>query len=388
MKMRWLGLTAALAAAGAAQTGSVVGREGRYWIGTLTGSVTLHGTKNIRVVSPGSIRVDGGDRNDISYVLRARAKAQSEDAARAIFRRMTVRPRQQQNWEVLDVFVPQQASASADIELRVPRSLKMTMLESHGETIQVFDLNGSLQAVSAGGELQVDRVEGDVVVRTGGGQVRLGRIGRKVDCYSGAGRIIADSIGGAAELNTEGGDISVKEARGVVNASTGGGNIHIERAYLGVTAGTRGGLIEVVQAGGPVTAFTGTGSIRVRSAGDVQCQSGLGAIQLRSVHGGLRASTGNGSIIADLAASQPLADSTLSTAMGDITVYIPSNLAVTVQAINNSPGRYRIVSDFSEIQPRLDPEAVRIEAQGSLNGGGPVLRLTGAGGMIYLRRQK
>jgi DUF4097 and DUF4098 domain-containing protein YvlB len=388
MKMRWFGLTAALAAAGAAQTGSVVGREGRYWTGTLTGTVALRSAKSIRVVSNGSIRVDGGARGDIAYVLTAHTRAQSEDAARIIFKRVGVKAHQQQNTMVLEVLVPQQAQTAADITLKVPRSLRATALESLGETIQVFDLEGSLQAVSAGGELQVDRVQGDVVVRTGGGQVRLGRIGRKVDCYSGAGRIYADSIGGAAELNTEGGDIFVKEAMGTVSASTGGGNIHIERAQYGVTAGTRGGLIEVVHANGPVTALTGTGSIRVRSAANVQCQSGLGAIQLRSVFGGLRASTASGSIVADLSAVQPLRDSELSTAMGDITVYIPSNLAVTVQAVNNTPGRFRIVSDFSEIQPRLDPQAARIEAQGSLNGGGPILRLTGAGGMIYLRRQK
>jgi hypothetical protein len=67
-------------------------------------------------------------------------------------------------------------------------------------------------------------------------------------------------------------------------------------------------------------------------------------------------------------------------------VFIPSNLAVTVQAISASPGGRRIVSDFAEIRTRAGG-GIRAEAEGSLNGGGPLLRLTALGGNIYLQRQ-
>jgi len=173
-----------------------------------------------------------------------------------------------------------------------------------------------------------------------------------------------------------------------VRASTGGGNIRVERAGGPVTAATGGGLIDVGQAGGQVAAESGAGSIKVRLARGVRCESGSGSIQLVSVFGSLRASTGAGSILAELVAGKPLEDSVLSTGSGDITVFIPSNLAVTIQAISDSPGLQRIISDFPEIQARVYSRAGRAEAQGALNGGGPVLKLAASDGAIYLRRQK
>jgi hypothetical protein len=52
-------------------------------------------------------------------------------------------------------------------------------------------------------------------------------------------------------------------------------------------------------------------------------------------------------------AGKPLEDSVLSTGSGDITVFIPSNLVVTIQAISTSPGLQKIISDFPEIQARV-----------------------------------
>ena len=52
------------------------------------------------------------------------------------------------------------------------------------------------------------------------------------------------------------------------------------------------------------------------------------------------------------------------------------------------PGR--IISDFTEIRVQLEAHAGAnpVFAEGSLNGGGPVLRINVIGGTIYLRREK
>jgi hypothetical protein len=76
-----------------------------------------------------------------------------------------------------------------------------------------------------------------------------------------------------------------------------------------------------------------------------------------------------------------LVDSYLSTGNGDITVLIPSNLSVTVQAQDNQ----RIVSEFRELAIRR--QGPRVIAEGSLNGGGPLLQISGLGGTIFLKRQ-
>jgi hypothetical protein len=86
----------------------------------------------------------------------------------------------------------------------------------------------------------------------------------------------------------------------------------------------------------------------------------------------------------------PLQDSALSTGAGDITVYIPSNLPLTIKALNENGPAGKIISEFSEIMVRQAAEAARqgVMAEGVLNGGGPVLRLTSTGGTIYVKRQR
>ncbi len=86
---------------------------------------------------------------------------------------------------------------------------------------------------------------------------------------------------------------------------------------------------------------------------------------------------------------QFMADSILSTNAGDITVLIPSNLALTVQATNESGGSGRIISDFPQFRPQAGglPGAPLV-AEGALNGGGPLLRVNVMGGTIYLHRSK
>jgi DUF4097 and DUF4098 domain-containing protein YvlB len=241
---------------------------------------------------------------------------------------------------------------------------------------------------TAAGAVQIDRIGGAVTVRTGGGGVRLDKIGGTVECFTGGGNITAGLLSGEATLATGGGEIVVREARGLVHARTLGGNIRIERADRGVQAAAMRGLVDVMQAGGPVRVETGTGSIRVRASANVHCESETGTIQLQANSGGLRAITKTGSILADLSGVQKLENSTLVTSAGDITVLIPSNLRVTVEAINSTSGGQRIVSDFGGARPRPDRGTTGSVAEVAVNGGGPVLRLTTAGGTIYLRRQK
>ena len=198
-----------------------------------------------------------------------------------------------------------------------------------------------------------------------------------------------ENAGAAANIETAGGEIVIREAGGPVQASTGGGNIRVERAAGSVVARTAGGLIQVEQAEGPVTAESSGGAIQVNSAHGVRCESAGGAIRLHNVAGAVRAFANSGSILAELARSA-LADSVLTTNAGDITVVIPSNLALTVEAINESGGAGRISSDFPQIRMRNNgaSEAGPLVAEGALNGGGPMLRVNVVGGTIYLRRTK
>ena len=127
------------------------------------------------------------------------------------------------------------------------------------------------------------------------------------------------------------------------------------------------------------------GPVQVGGALGVSCESVSGGVRLSNISGSMKVSTSLGSILANLLNSR-LADSFLATANGDITVLIPSNVGVTIQAQNNMADTLRrIISDFPAIQTRR--QGTRVVAEGQVNGGGPLLQLSGTGGTIFIRRQ-
>jgi len=77
----------------------------------------------------------------------------------------------------------------------------------------------------------------------------------------------------------------------------------------------------------------------------------------------------------------------LATGSGDITVSIPSNVSVTIPAESDmADAPRRIVSEFPQVPVRR--QGTRLVAQGAVNGGGPVLRISAAIGTIFIRRQR
>lgn len=373
-----------LAAGGAlwAQQQTGLAREGRYWVETVSGRAAIEKAGRLRVSTRGEITLRGEERADLAYSIKKRVKAESEEAARQLLRQFVLERARRAGWVELRLRPPVRGEAEAVLGLRAPRGLSEVILLTEGGGIQAENLAGRLRAETGGGHLRLEGIQGGLTVRSGGGNLRLGKIAGSVRCISGGGSITAEWLGGEAELTTGGGEILVRQAAGPLHVATAGGNIRIERARS-VTAASGGGLIDVLEAEGPVAAETAAGAIKVRAARGLRLNSGAGGIQLDGVRGAVRAATGAGNIVAALAPSPPLEDSQLSTDSGDITVLLPSNLAVTVEAIHaGGPGR--IVSDFPEIGVRQ--AGAGTQARGTLNGGGPLLRLSASGGTIYLRR--
>jgi DUF4097 and DUF4098 domain-containing protein YvlB len=167
----------------------------------------------------------------------------------------------------------------------------------------------------------------------------------------------------------------------------------VDRAGSSVEAHTAEGVIEIAQSNGMVFADTHDGSIQIGSARGVRCQSGAGPVRVKTSSGPLQVQTALGSILAELFAGAHLEDSSLVAGAGDITVLIPSNVALSVVARNDSGANPRIVSDFSELRvrsiaPARPAVALPMVYQGSINGGGPLLTLNTAGGIIYVKKSK
>jgi len=101
-----------------------------------------------------------------------------------------------------------------------------------------------------------------------------------------------------------------------------------------------------------VSADTRGGSIQVGSARGIRCESAAGGVRVKTASAPLHVATSVGNILAELLAGTHLDDSSLVADGGDITVLIPSNLAVSILAQNDSGGDPRIISDFPEIHVR------------------------------------
>ena len=378
----------------AAQTESAITRDGGYWVRTIQGSVDSSAGDRLRVETTGNVTLRGSATEQSTYTLTVRVKAGDAREAEGLLERVNVKTGTEGGWAYLKVTPPRLVSSGLELTVTGSRALRDVFAETRGGNVQASGWDGDFEARSAGGRIAVDRIRGHSELRTAGGDIEVGSVSGAVRCFSGGGVIRVENAGAAAWLETAGGEIFVHQAAGPVQASTGGGNIRIERAASTVVARTAGGLIQVQQADGPVTAESSGGAIQVNSANGVRCESAGGAIRLRNVAGAVHAFANSGSIMAELVsgggvAGHGMADSVLSTNAGDITVLIPSNLALTVQAINESGGSGRINSDFPQVRPQGGGlPGGPLMAEGALNGGGPLLRVNVVGGTIYLRKAK
>ncbi len=381
------------AALASAQSESPITRDGAYWVRTIQGSLEASGG-GLRVETTGNVTLQGAAGGQATYTLKVRVRAADAREAEALLGRLSVKTGTEGGWAYLKVTPPRLGSSGLELSVTGPRALRQVRAETLGGNVRASDWDGDFEARSGGGQIAVDRIRGRSELRTAGGEIDVGNVSGPVRCFSGGGGIRVDNAGASVSLETAGGEIVVHQAGGPVQASTGGGNIRIERAASTVVARTAGGLIQVQQADGPVTAESSGGAIQVNSANGVRCESAGGAIRLRNVAGAVHAFANSGSIMAELlsggrGSGHGMADSILSTNAGDITVLIPSNLALTIQAMNESGGSGRIDSDFPQVrtQPGTLPGGPLV-AEGTLNGGGPLLRVNVTGGTIYLRRAK
>ncbi|HME11125.1 MAG TPA: hypothetical protein VKG25_28980 [Bryobacteraceae bacterium] len=388
MKIRLLTMAGfALLASG--QTESPVVREGNYWVRTFSGSVPADAVARVRVITEGNVKVHGESAKVITYSVKVPVRARDKEQAESLLRTFAMRVQSAGPHMILELGARRMTGDGPNVTLTVPRGLEQLILETRGGNVQVTDFDGEFTGSSAGGQIDIDRLNAAASVKTAGGDIRVGRVNGPVRCSSGGGSITVDSVGGDSWFETAGGDITVHDARGRVHAATGGGNIRVEKSGGAVEARTDGGLIEVQQAAGLVNALSSGGAIQVNSAQGVRCEAAAGMIRLRNVAGALNASTAAGSILAELLAGNRIQDSTLTASAGDITVVLSSKISVTVFAQNVTGGGGRIISDFPEIRMQpATPGAVPAIAQGSLNGGGPMLRIVATGGTIYLRREK
>ena len=362
-------------------------RDGPFWVQTDSGFVSVPERGALRLSSIGPVRLLGDDGNNVRFTLTKRVRAHSEAEARRLLQGFVVNWSTKGDEAMIEVRHAGERGQAADLSVKAPHRLVRVAIETHGGDVEASAFDGAVKAATGGGRMKVDRIGGAVEATTAGGEIEIGTIGGGVKCLSAGGSIHAGSIGGDASFETGGGEIQVRSVAGATRAVTAGGGIAIGRAASTVTANTAGGAIQVEAARGAVKAETLGGSIQIGGADGVRCETGGGGIRLNDVYGSLRAATAVGNVFARLASGRALTDSYLATHAGDITVLIPASLALTIRAENDrGTGPRSIVSEFPEVATR--GEGPLTVAEGKINGGGPLLRLSGMGGTIYIKKQK
>ena len=355
-------------------------RQGDQWVRTYYG--TAPAAPRLRVNAHGPVTLEGGVAPNVSYQVKVSVKAPTAAEAQGILDRYAVKLAAQGDWLVLTA--PGGAFATA-VSVKAPR-LAAAVVSTADGAVDARGVDGALIVETGGGGLFVDRIGGDCKLFTGDGDVRVGQVNGSLECASDAGRITVGTVRGQAVLSTEGGDIVATEVGGRVRAQTRGGGIHIVKAGGAVTATTGGGRIVVDKAGGVVIARNVAGPVQVGAAAGVQCESSAGGVRLGNILGSMQVSTMMGSILADLVGAKP-GDSFLASGDGDITVLIPSNVGVNIQAESQMADTIRrIVSEFPGIPVRR--QGNEIVAEGPVNGGGPLLRISATQGTIFIKRQR
>lgn len=177
------------------------------------------------------------------------------------------------------------------------------------------------------------------------------------------GDITVASLQGNIHARTSGGDMKFDRVDGEIDAHTSGGDITLREGTATAKLGTSGGDIDVDRAGGPTTVSTSGGDITINSAAQV-----------------LSATTSGGDVRVNLTEA-PKHDAVFSTSGGDVRVNVVKGAGFELDA-STSGGNVRAEGVTITI---AKGGVGKSRLAGSVNGGGPRLKLRSSGGDISVR---
>jgi beta-lactamase regulating signal transducer with metallopeptidase domain len=162
----------------------------------------------------------------------------------------------------------------------------------------------------------------------------------------------------------------------LLGANSGSGNIVDEGVGKNAKLETGSGDIEAERLEGPFQVKTGSGNITAEEVGegDAKAETGSGDITIKGVHGGLHAQTGSGDI---KVTGTPSSSWTLETGSGNVEFW-GNNAPMTLDA---STGSGEVTTDHEMlVRGSLSHQHIT----GSLNGGGPAVRMQTGSGDIHV----
>ncbi|MCL4524175.1 MAG: DUF4097 domain-containing protein, partial [Acidobacteria bacterium] len=369
-----------------------------------SGSFAVRDGQRLRLVSDiGNVRVRTENSGQVSYRVRVEADA-SQPNAKMYVSRFVVSARTMPDGVFIGARVPWREFRGhlwVTFEVSVPRNFQLDINLQSGN-IETESIDGQISLVTGGGNITAAGVGGPARLETQGGHITVQDVAADLSAISAGGHITVGNVQGDAVIRTAGGHIHAASVQGTAQLESGGGNISLERAGEGIIAHTVGGRIDLGEASGSIRASTGGGNIGVlKVIGPTQLDSGGGSIFLTKVQGAIHASTASGTITAwFIPEGKLLGPSKLESGAGDILVYIPRELAISIDATVESPPEGSASERSIRKATRIDadpgiplkmtyadagPAGRTVRAEAALNGGGEVLHLKTATGNIRLR---
>jgi hypothetical protein len=365
-------------------------RDGNAWVEESTGNLPA-GREFREFTDIGSVQVQGNSAQ-MSYVVRKRSYADTEEAARRQFEQLRVSANKSGDAVVLEGRLTGRSMNrfSADFIVQIPRATQVVKVETRAGSLSLASITGSIVGTTGGGNVKLDDVVGPVKIVSGGGNMEAGSVGSDLYLQSGGGNVSVERVDGHLVVKTGGGRVRIGTSGGT-SIDTGAGNIEVLKCNGDLRASSGGGNLNLGDVIGSVTADTGGGSVRLASAqGGVRVITGGGTVELFKVGQSAQVETGAGAITVQFVAGRnQFRDSSLHTAAGDVVVYLPGNLGVNVHASTELANGAGIKSAFPGLAINQEggnygPRS--ISAEGALNGGGPILRVRTTIGQIDLRR--
>ena len=372
-----------------------------------TGAVPVAGTHHLSLTADsGSVRVFTDATSEVRYRVHVEAEAADPDASQ-LLKQFSLTARRTSRGVELTGRMPSRDAVErvwVTYEVHVPRTFDLEISTQAGD-IETQDIDGRVVLSTGGGTIRAGRIgaaaRGDAPqnagdsfaarLETGGGHIFVGDVAGALRASTAGGHIVAGNVAGDAVLHTDGGHIQVGRVSGLAQLSTGGGNIVAQGADKGVQADSAGGRIELGEAGGAIHARTGGGGIRIaRLSGPTDLDSSEGGIFLAGIAAPLHAATAAGSITAWFSPTfgSASAGSELTSRQGNIIVYLPKEMALTIDALVEQGTSHRIVADPSmprKVRYEESPTGRAERGEFALNGGGRMLHLTTMAGDIELR---
>ncbi|MGH9397443.1 MAG: hypothetical protein ACRD18_11410 [Terriglobia bacterium] len=367
--------------------------QGDHWVEQIHCRIPVKpgGRLTLRA-NPGGVEVRPGDSGHVECLIHLTAYSPDPQAAKACLDHYQLKVLQTAGGALIEgrsACGGDSGSTNATFAVSVPLKFNLDV-KTQGGSVRVEKLDGQLRAESAGGDIRTGNVLGPVWVSTAGGMIFLGNVGNSVQARTAGGNIQVGNVNGPATITTGGGEILAGVVNGPMTAQTAGGDIVLQAASGPVEVETEGGQIHLGECGNSVHAQTAAGNIQVGGArGGVRAQTTGGSITLLKAMSSVLAETSAGRILAQIDANRStFGPSRLETQVGDVDVFIPPTLPVTIDAVISHTMGHRIISDFPLKVDRVKNNFMFGQewARGPLKGGGSHLDIRTVMGNIQIRK--